>query len=129
MSKSHVSMEAKVCPCCGNKFSTNSILLDKRLRPSMERETITGYDYCEPCKEKFAEGYLGLVEALNPIHGERLEVHQANRTGRIAWLRRHVAKQMFNIPLTDKMTFVFVDGAVIEMLEGMRKEAEAAPEN
>jgi hypothetical protein len=129
MSKSHVSMEAKVCPCCGNTFSTNSILLDRRLRPSMDRETITGYDYCEACKEKFAEGYLGLVEALNPIHNERLEVHQAHRTGRIAWLRKQVAKQLFNIPLTDEMKFVFVDGAVIDKLEGLRQQADAAPEN
>ena len=95
----------------------------------MERETITGYDYCEACKEKFAEGYLGLVEALNPVHGERLEVHQAHRTGRIAWLRMEVAKQLFNVPLSPKMTFVFVDGGVIDQLEGLRRQAEAAPEN
>jgi hypothetical protein len=99
----------------------------------MEPITVTGYDYCEACKEKFSEDYLGLVEALNPIHGERLEVHQAHRTGRIAWLRKHVAKQLFNIALTDEMKFVFVDGGVIDKLEGMNQEAkarsEAAPEN
>ena len=94
---------------------------------------MTGYDYCEACKEKFSRGFLGLVEAVNPIHGERLEVHQAHRTGRIAWLQRHVAKQVFNIALTEEMTFVFVDGGVIDKLEEMNQQAksrsEAAPEN
>jgi hypothetical protein len=95
----------------------------------MENETVTGYQYCDPCTEKFAEGYLGLVEATNPTHGEQLAVDEAYRTGRIAWLRRHVAAQMFNIPLTDNMMFVFIDGTVIKIIEDLQRQAEAALEN
>jgi hypothetical protein len=129
MSKSHVSLEAKVCPCCGHKFQTNSILLDKRLRPSMKPETVTGYQNCESCQGKFDEGYLGLVEALDPVHGTRITVDSANRTGRIAFLKKSIAAQVFKIPLRENMEFVFVDQKVIKALEGMQKRAEAAPEN
>jgi len=42
--KSHVGMEQKVCPVCGQAFDTGVILLDKRLRNSLERKTVTGWD-------------------------------------------------------------------------------------
>ena len=35
--KSHVSLEQHVCLVCGTAFDTGAILLDKRLRASMER--------------------------------------------------------------------------------------------
>lgn len=40
--KSHVSLEQHVCLVCGTAFDTGAILLDKRLRASMERHTATG---------------------------------------------------------------------------------------
>ncbi len=39
--KSHVSLEQHVCLLCGVAFDTGNILLDKRLRASMERS------YCQ----------------------------------------------------------------------------------
>src|SRR3546814_1103109 len=41
--KSHVSLEQHVCLVCGTAFDTGAILLDKRLRASMERHTKTGW--------------------------------------------------------------------------------------
>lgn len=40
--KSHVSLEQHACLVCGTTFDTGAILLDKRLRASMERHTATG---------------------------------------------------------------------------------------
>src|SRR3546814_5168048 len=41
--KSHVSLEQHVCLVCGVAFDTGAILLDKRLRASLERHTATGW--------------------------------------------------------------------------------------
>jgi hypothetical protein len=40
--QSHVSLEQHVCLVCGKAFDTGTILLDKRLRASMEHHTKTG---------------------------------------------------------------------------------------
>ena len=44
--KSHVSLEQHVCLVCGAGFDTGTILLDKRLRASMERHTAIGWGLC-----------------------------------------------------------------------------------
>ena len=44
--KSHVGMEQNVCPVCGKAFDTGTILLDRRLRNSLERKTVTGWSLC-----------------------------------------------------------------------------------
>ncbi len=44
--KLHVSLEQHVCLVCGTAFDTGAILLDKRLRASMERRTATGWGLC-----------------------------------------------------------------------------------
>ena len=45
--KSHVSLEQHVCLVCGTAFDTGAILLDKRLRASMECHTATA-GVCAP---------------------------------------------------------------------------------
>ena len=42
MDKSHVSMERRVCRVCGREYDTGAILLDRRLKKSMDRHTLTG---------------------------------------------------------------------------------------
>jgi len=60
--KSHVGMEQKVCPVCGTAFDTGTILLDKRLRNSLERKTVTGWDLCPEHAKLWKKGYIALVE-------------------------------------------------------------------
>lgn len=54
--KSHVSMEQHVCLVCGQLFDTGAILLDRRLRPSMEHHTVTGWDLCPEHRRLYEEG-------------------------------------------------------------------------
>ena len=51
--KSHVSIEQHICLVCGAAFETGSILLDRRLRASMEHHTKTGWGLC-PEHQKLA---------------------------------------------------------------------------
>ena len=59
--KSYVSVEQKQCPICGIVHDTG-LLLDRRMRESLERFTLTGAALCGECQGKYDEGYIALVE-------------------------------------------------------------------
>jgi hypothetical protein len=93
--KSHVSMEQRVCLACGVRFDTGSLLLDRRLRASLERYTATGWGLCGEHQKLADDGFVALVEC-DPkrsglsSHGGHIKPEQAYRTGRLAHLKREV---------------------------------------
>lgn len=121
--KSHVSLEQHVCLVCGQAFDTGAILLDKRLRASMERHTKTGRGLCPEHQKLFDDGFVALVEcdpqrSISSASG-RMKPEHAYRTGRLAHLRRAVFAQVFNVPIDDKQACVFVEPGVIDQLASM----------
>ncbi len=122
--KSHVSLEQHVCLICGVAFDTGSILLDKRLRASMERHTATGWGLCPEHQTLSDDGFVALVEcdpqrSGSPAGGGRLKPEQAYRTGRLAHLKRDVFAEVFNVPVAADQPCVFVEPGVIEQLQAM----------
>ncbi|WP_296781558.1 ATPase [Variovorax sp.] len=90
--KSHVSIEQHICLVCGAAFETGSILLDRRLRASMEHHTKTGWGLCPEHQKLADDGFVALVECDPQRSGSqadgRMKPEQAYRTGRLAHLRR-----------------------------------------
>ena len=122
--KSHVGMEQKVCPVCGQAFDTGVILLDKRLRNSLERKTVTGWDLCPEHAKLWQKGYIALVECdpeKSKFTGSIIKPEDAYRTGRIAHIRKAVARELFNVEMTSPVAFV--EPAVIDMLSTMQEGA------
>lgn len=122
--KSHVSLEQHVCLVCGKAFDTGTILLDKRLRASMERHTKTGWGLCPEHQKLSDDGFVALVECDPQRSGSsagsaRMNPDQAYRTGRLAHVRRTVFAQVFNVSIDDKQTCVFVELGVIDQLQSM----------
>lgn len=122
--KSHVSLEQHVCLVCGKAFDTGTILLDKRLRASMERHTKTGWGLCPEHQKLSDDGFVALVEcdpqrSGSPAGSARMKPDQAYRTGRLAHVRRTVFAQVFNVSIDDKQTCVFVELGVIDQLQSM----------
>lgn len=116
MEKSYVSLEQKLCPICGITHDTNAILLDKRMKNSMEKHTTTGYGNCEECSSKLKQGYIALVEVSNSEKDDKiLKQENANRTGNLVWLRKTVCDDIFNVKITTPMVFVQI--GVIDMLK------------
>lgn len=116
--KSHVSMEQHVCPVCGKTFDTGAILLDKRLRKSLEHTTLTGNSLCPDDQEKYDAGYIALVgcdPSKTTVINGRVEPGNAYRTGNVAHLRREVWQRVFNVPLPrmggKPLAYCFVDDA------------------
>ncbi|MDX9701245.1 MAG: ATPase [Rhodocyclaceae bacterium] len=122
--KSHVSLEQHVCLVCGTRFDTGAILLDRRLRASMERHTATGWGLCPEHQKLSDDGFVALVEcdpqsSGSPAGGGRVKPEQAYRTGRLAHLKREAFAQVFNVPIAADQPCVFVEPGVIEQLQTM----------
>ncbi|MDN4290562.1 hypothetical protein OA805_00670 [Citrobacter freundii] len=81
--KSHISLEQHVCLVCGTAFDTGAILLDKRLRASMERHTATGWGLCPEHQKLSDDGFVALVECdpqrSGSQAGGRMKPEQAPR--------------------------------------------------
>lgn len=118
--KSYVSMERQVCPICGDEHDTGSILLDRRLRESMDRHTVTGMGLCDDCDRLDKDGYVALV-AIDPTRstevrgGMRLE--NAYRTGRVVHIRRQVFGDIFDCDAPEGPMAFFDDNAMDQLLE------------
>lgn len=122
--KSHVSLEQHVCLVCGTRFDTGAVLLDRRLRASMERHTATGWGLCPEHQKLSDDGFVALVEcdpqrSGSPAGGGRVKPEQAYRTGRLAHLKREAFAQVFNMPIAADQPCVFVEPGVIEQLQTM----------
>ena len=109
--KSYVSIEKKQCPVCGTLHDVG-ILLDKRLRDSMEQSTVTGYDLCPEHKELHEKGFIALVvPAISPTEGvTRLKVETA-RSGKYLHIKREVLKNILvNVPAEHiELPMMFID--------------------
>ena len=109
---------------CGTAFDTGAVLLDKRLRASMERHTATGWGLCPEHQKLSDDGFVALVEcdpqrSGSPAGGGRVKPEQAYRTGRLAHLKREAFAQVFNVPIAADQPCVFVEPGVIEQLQAM----------
>ena len=122
--KSHVSMERCVCLICGIHYDTGAILLDRRLRASMERYMTTGWGLCPEHRKMHEQGYIALVEcdlekSEQLSADDRAKPEGMYRTGRIAHLKREVFIKLFKDTAEADRPCVFVDHAIIERLQRM----------
>jgi hypothetical protein len=128
MTKSHVSMEQHVCLVCGQTFDTGSILLDKRLRDSLEPKTVTGWDLCPEHKALYETGMVALVEVDEDKTGPRgatLRPEDAYRTGRVAHVKEEAFRKLFNISPRDERgklrALMFIDKQAMDYITDVEK--------
>jgi len=119
--KSHVSMEQKICPCCDKTFDSGAILLDRKLKNSMERNTITGFQLCSDCRK---EGFVLMVEINNPPDGKTITPQDAYRTGKTAYIKKDVFSKMFNVE--NPVPFCYAGKEVFDILESLDKQPDEA---
>lgn len=122
MTKSYVSMEANVCIVCTEQFDTGAILLDRRLRESMEPKTTTGWGMCPHHEALKDDGFVALVACDEAKSGlldnGNVDPAEAWRTGVIAHLRKGAFAEVFNVPVPDGM-LVFCDEEVIAAIQAL----------
>lgn len=112
--RSHVSLEQHRCLICGTTFETGTLLLDKRLRPSMERLTLTGWGLCPEHQQLFDDDFIAFVEITN-TEDTSPSFESADRTGRVMHIRRPAAEELFGQPFSKP--FAFIALGVIEHIQ------------
>ena len=129
MEKSHVGFEQKLCGVCNRAFDSGVILLDKRMLPSLDKHTITGYDLCPEHKKLHEQGFIALVECdpeQTPGAGDidaKVKLEDAFRTG----VKREVAGQVF-LGITEEhlnAPMMWIDPEATKVLKKMQEQAEA----
>ena len=114
MSKSYVGMGYEVCPVCG-EHHTETILLDKRLKATLEQSNCTGMSFCPEHQKQHDDGYVFLIEVSNQNTSSTLKPSDANRTGNYAAMKREAFSQVFDTNIGDK-PIVFVEVGVLDAL-------------
>ena len=121
----HVGMGFEQCPICLKHHTETVLLATKYTRGrngTMEplrrvpARACTGHSLC-PEHEAMRTEYLALVEATG-APGETLKPEDATLTGNVCHIRRTVAKEIFNIPVSAH-PFVYVEVGVIDRLQSM----------
>lgn len=109
--KSYVSMESNQCPICLSLHDTGALLLDKRLKNSMESTTVTGHSICSECQKHLDQDLIAFVEVSNTTNAEMLKDSEAKRTGRYAWVSKNALPDIPDSPM------LFCDIKVMDILE------------
>lgn len=118
MEKSHVGMGYDVCPVCCTEHS-ETVLIDRRLKKSLQRRQATGWAMCPACQAKKDEGYIALVICTN----QPSSLNDANRTGEVAHVRASAWPGIFNTPVPPK-GMGFAGQEVLEILRKLNEGAE-----
>ena len=126
MEKSHVGMSAKICPVTGKQWEDGAILLDTRLKKSLDRINLTGYEICPEVKKQLDKGFLALVvidaSKSDFLANDNLKPEGAYKTGEIIYVRRAVANGIFSID-TSKHDFTYIsENAAIKIKKMMPEE-------
>lgn len=125
--KTFISLEQRICVVCGPTFDTGALLLDTRLRASLEQHTTTGWGLCSKHQKLFDDGFVALVECdterSSASAGDVLEPGQAHRTGQVAHVRRALFHDLFAVSIKTDVPFVFVELGIIATIEKMVKPA------
>lgn len=124
--KSHVSMGQQVCIVTGQTFDSGELLLDKGLRNTLERNTVTGWGVSPEVQERLDNGFIAMV-GIESDKSERLEngnitPEGAYRTGEIVYLKKEVCIDIFDQAPEGGISFV--DQEVMQYLHGLYTESQ-----
>ena len=112
--KSHIALEAALCPACLKVHETDAILLDRFLKDSLSQPTVSHWAMCPEHQKLKDEGYITLIECKNEPHS----FEDALRTGNIIHIRGTAWEQLFNVPPPPN-GLGFIPIGVIEKLQNM----------
>jgi hypothetical protein len=118
--KSHVSMGFTLCPVCAFKNECDTVLLDKRLKATLSRETFTGWKMCE-AHEKLRNEYIALIgcdydKSTKDARGN-ITLEGAYRTGDVVHIRRDAFRAIIKGHDDFEGDFMFIDPNAIEKLK------------
>jgi len=115
MEKDFVSLGYKICTVCEKQID-DCILMDRRLRKTLERKSFVGFALCKDHKKEGFITLIGVDSEKSNYDGERMRPENAYKTGRVVFLKKEVFAQIFNVQI-DTFDFVYVEDKVIDFLQ------------
>lgn len=126
MEKSYVGMTQYVCPVTGQTWQGNEILIDKRLRKTLNTYNTVGYKVCPEVQEHIDKGFIPLVVCdpeKSKINGNRTKPEDAYRTGDVCYLKREAFYRIFNVEQFPQ-PFCYIDPATRDYLQELKDKVE-----
>lgn len=136
MEKSYVGMESKVCPICTKQHNHKcGVLIDKRLKATLDKDNVTGWGLCEDDEKKIEDGYIVLIE-IDPDKSEsallddgKYSLDGIHRTGMVAFVKANVAMEIFSDSgINEDTTLIIVEKGVIDILKIIAERNDSNPE-
>lgn len=117
--KSHVGMGAYICPVCTKKHD-EVVLIDKRLRKTLTKDEMMGFELCEEHKKLKDDDYIALVGIDDLKSTLPYDIATVYRTGKIAHIRTHVYEKIFDNTLPNNaFNIAFCDDEVFEKISAI----------
>ena len=123
MSKSHVGMGFSLCPVCAVKHD-EVLLLDKRLKDTLERENFMGWAMCAEHEKLRAEGYVALIEVKGEPTGKTASLAEVQRTGMIAHVKGEVFTRIFDAPMPPQGIAFVPEGFIARLQAAVPQEGQ-----
>lgn len=120
--KSFVTMVDKICIVTGKQFHANELMMDLRLKDSLDKYTLTGYGISPEVQEKLDDNYIALIgfDSSKTTPNPKL-YNDFHRTGDIMYIKANVFENIFTVELP-KDKFTFVEKEVIDYLQTLQQE-------
>lgn len=125
LSQQSQALGPAVCVICG-KSKGGSVTKDKHIREIFEMKKPGEWDMCKEHKKLFQEGFIALIEAVEPAHTllDAIPVQvEARRTGKIVHVRYELAEQLFRTAIDRTLPMVFCAEGVTQRFESMMRNA------
>lgn len=136
---SWVGIERAMCPVCGKTHTPTgaAVFLHTRFSkvfPPSGHAKPTRYALCEEHQKLYNDGYVAVVgcdEDRSAHKGDRCQMEDAYRTGRVAHIRASAWAKLFDTTLpVDKdgkaLPMVFADDRVLDFLQRVQEQAEVS---
>lgn len=122
--KDFIALEYAVCPVCGKEHNNNcGILMDTRLRNTLDKKVVTHFELCEEHEKHKEEGYVFLVEIdeeKSKITKDRTaSLEGVYRTGKYASIKKEIALEL----LGNDTEIMFVDKGIMDYLKELQKNS------
>lgn len=120
-----------ICIICG-KSDGGSVKKHKKIREIFEMKVPGNWDMCKEHKKLHQEGFIALVEAVQPDHtlldnGKITDNGEAHRTGRVIHVKYDLAEQLFKTAIDRTLPMVFCLPDITKRFEDMVRFAAKSP--
>ena len=130
MEQEDASLERKICKVTGKEYETGAVLLDKTLKKSMDKYTVTGFGISPEAQNFLDSGFVALVvidvkKSVKPTDKGTIGPEDVYRIGEVFYLKEEVFAQMVNMKTEEgKDKIVFIDEDFANILKNLNSNEE-----